>query len=140
MFAGLVLWNPVLDLRHTFLQPELPWGVENFGPAQRELLQRQGYLLVDGEFALGRVLFEEFGRYRPAEPFLTSRQPALVVHGDKDSYVSYDIAKTAAQARSHLPRTDRLGCLVHPKCTYLYQPSAGPRRRGGLEPVRRHPQ
>ena len=22
----LVLWNPVLDLRHTFLEPELAWG------------------------------------------------------------------------------------------------------------------
>jgi uncharacterized protein len=98
---SLVLWNPVLDLRRTFLQPELPWGVENFGSAQQELLQRQGYLLVDGEFALGRVLFEEFRNYRPVEHFLTAGQPALVVHGDKDSYVSYDIAKNAAQARKN---------------------------------------
>lgn len=99
--SSLVLWNPVLDLDRTFLQPELPWGMENFGSVQQGLLTRQGYLLVDGEFALGRVLFEEFRHYRPTEHFLAAAQPALVVHGDKDSYVSYDIARRAAQARPH---------------------------------------
>jgi pimeloyl-ACP methyl ester carboxylesterase len=96
---GLVLWNPVLDLRHTFLDPQLPWGVGNFGPAARQRLGREDFLLVDGEFELGGVLFEEMEHYRPAEPFLASPAPALIVHGDRDTCVSYDIAKAAAGAR-----------------------------------------
>jgi uncharacterized protein len=96
----LVMWNPVLDLEYTFVRPELPWGLENFGLVQQELLSRQGHLLVDGEFALGRVLFEEFQHYHPNEHFLASPQPTLVVHGDEDSYVSYEIAKNAAEAHS----------------------------------------
>jgi uncharacterized protein len=102
--AALVLWNPVLDLRRTFTDPELPWGLANFGPAQQQLLGEQGYLLVDGEFELGWVLFQEFRHYRPLECFEASRVPALVVHGDRDTYVSYDIARTAA---------DRPGCAFH---------------------------
>jgi alpha-beta hydrolase superfamily lysophospholipase len=102
---SLVLWNPVLDLRNTFVEPELPWGLENFNAAQRELLTSQGYLLVDGEYELGRVLFEEFHRYRPVDDFISSTVPALVVHGDHDGSVSYDIARTAAQRH-----TD---CVVH---------------------------
>ncbi|MGH3843113.1 MAG: alpha/beta hydrolase family protein [Pseudonocardiaceae bacterium] len=96
---ALVLWNPVLDLQHTFVNPSLPWGVENFSPAQQALLSSQGYLLVDDAFAMGRVLFEEMKHYYPLERFTRSQVPALVVHGDRDSAVSYDVAYAAAQAR-----------------------------------------
>jgi alpha-beta hydrolase superfamily lysophospholipase len=95
----LVLWNPVLDLRRTFVEPQLPWGKENYSPTQQDLLRSQGFLLMDGEFQLGRVLFEEFQHYRPDEYFTASAVPTLVVHGDQDSYVSYDIAREAAAAR-----------------------------------------
>jgi pimeloyl-ACP methyl ester carboxylesterase len=94
-----VLWNPVLDLRRTFLEPELPWGQENFGPAGQEALRRDGFLVVDGEFRLGRVLFSEFGRYAPLADFAAGHGPALVIHGDQDTYVSYMIARAAALSR-----------------------------------------
>ncbi|MGH3712937.1 MAG: hypothetical protein ACRDT4_05675, partial [Micromonosporaceae bacterium] len=56
--------------------------------------------LIDSEFALGRVLWEELRCYRPVEPFLKSSARTLVVHGDRDSYVSYDIAREAALSRA----------------------------------------
>ena len=99
----LALWNPVLDLQRTFVDPELPWGKENFSPDQQKLLSTQGFLMLDGEFEVGRVLFEEFHHYRPLDYLLASTVPALVVHGDRDSAVSYDIARQAAAAR---PATD----------------------------------
>ncbi|WP_328397950.1 alpha/beta hydrolase [Nocardia sp. NBC_00416] len=95
----LVLWNPVLDLRRTFLEPELAWGKENFGPEQQRRLDETGVLTVDGEFELGRVLFSEFEHYRPLDCFLESAVPALIVHGDRDTAVSYDIAVEAARVR-----------------------------------------
>ena len=99
----LVLWNPVLDLQRTFVKPELPWGEDNFSPDQLKLLSTQGFLMLDGEFEVGRVLFEEFHHYRPPDYLLASTVPALVVHGDGDSAVSYEIARQAAVAR---PATD----------------------------------
>lgn len=92
----LALWNPVLDLQKTFVYPELPWGRENFSPAQQALLRSQGYLLLDGEFEVGRVLFDELGRYAPLDAFEASIVPTLMIHGDQDSYVSYDIAHQVA--------------------------------------------
>lgn len=97
----LVLWNPVLDLQRTFVTPELPWGRENFSAEQQKLLSSQGFLVMDSEFEVGRVLFEEFGHYRPLDYFVASSAPALVVHGDQDSYVSYGIARAAASARGN---------------------------------------
>jgi alpha-beta hydrolase superfamily lysophospholipase len=99
----LVLWNPVLDLRRTFLSPELPWGRENFGPEQQKLLADHGFLVLDGEFEVGRVMFEEFHHYRPLDFLMAAAVPTLVVHGDRDSAVSYEIAREAAFAR---PDTD----------------------------------
>ena len=96
---SLVLWNPVLDLHRTFVEPTLPWAVENFGPPQQALLASQGFFSVEGTFEVGRVLFDEMRRYRPVDDFVDSRMPALVVHGDGDSAVPYDVAQAAANAR-----------------------------------------
>lgn len=95
----LVLWNPVLDLRHTFLEPELAWGVQNYGPEQQKHLQANGFLRVDDEFELGRVLFTEFEVYRPREQLLASSVPTLIVHGDHDTAVSYAVSADVAHTR-----------------------------------------
>lgn len=95
----LVLWNPVLDLRRTFVDPELPWGVENFSAEQQQRMATQGFLTLDGEFEVGRVLFQEFGHYQPMDYMLASEVPTLVVHGDRDSAVSFEIAQEAAAAK-----------------------------------------
>lgn len=96
-----VLWNPVLDLNRTFLEPELPWGKVNFGEAGQNQLQDKGFLTVDGEFDLGRVLFAEFARYQPLDDLLASSVNTLIVHGDRDSAVSYEISAEVARTRPH---------------------------------------
>ncbi|WP_017543817.1 alpha/beta hydrolase [Nocardiopsis prasina] len=98
---SLVLWNPVLDLGHTFLNPELPWGVENFSPEQQRELHANGRLLIDGEFPVSPVMWREFSLYDPLSAYTSSPIPSLVVHGDQDTYVSYDIARAAAFSRSN---------------------------------------
>lgn len=102
---SLVLWNPVLDLHRTFVEPILPWAVENFGPAQQALLASQGYFSIEGTFEVGRVMFEEMRHYRPIDNFVSSRVPALMIHSDRDSAVPYDIARAAADTRG--------GCDFH---------------------------
>ncbi|MGH3798641.1 MAG: alpha/beta hydrolase [Pseudonocardiaceae bacterium] len=99
----LALWNPVLDLQRTFVNPELPWGKENYSPDQQKLLSTQGFLVIDDEFEVGRVLFGEFHHYRPLDYLVASTVPALVVHGDQDNAVSYEIARQAAAIK---PNTD----------------------------------
>jgi pimeloyl-ACP methyl ester carboxylesterase len=94
---GLVLWNPVLDLRRTFLEPELPRGRELYG-SSAESFAEQGFLRVR-EFQLDALLFDEFTRYDPRRGFLDWPGPALIIHGDQDQHVSHTIARSAASAR-----------------------------------------
>ncbi|TCO65958.1 alpha/beta hydrolase [Actinocrispum wychmicini] len=85
----LALWNPVLDLQRTFVHPELPWGNENFNVSQAA----QGFLMLDDEFEVGRVQFEEFHHYKPLKYLTANIVPTLVVHGDQDTAVSYEITR-----------------------------------------------
>jgi pimeloyl-ACP methyl ester carboxylesterase len=67
----LVLWNPVLDLRRTFVEPELPWGQQNFHAGAWTAAERDGFLLLDGEFQLGRSSWTNCtatGRWRRSSP------------------------------------------------------------------------
>ncbi|WP_344252511.1 alpha/beta hydrolase [Pseudonocardia hydrocarbonoxydans] len=93
----LVLWNPVLDLRRTFLEPELPWGLDNFTPEAWAAAGRDGFLLLDGEFEMGRVLLAELKRYQPLEALAAlATTPVLVIHGEKDTYVSFEVSRDAS--------------------------------------------
>lgn len=95
---GLVLWNPVLDLKRTFIEPELPWAKTSFHPESVQSMVESGFLLLDGSFEVGRVLYEEMRALDPLACFHRTQLPSLVIHGDRDTYVSYDIARNACQA------------------------------------------
>ncbi|WP_190812839.1 alpha/beta hydrolase [Saccharopolyspora pogona] len=98
---SVALWQPVLDLRRTFLEPELPRGRQLYYDLSS--LQQRGFLDIEGRFELGARLFEEFAELDPRAAFLASDIPALVVHGDVDEHVSYEVAHEVAARR---PRTD----------------------------------
>ncbi|MFJ9213329.1 hypothetical protein [Streptomyces sp. NPDC102264] len=111
--AALVLWNPVLDVRRTLLKPELPWVVANFGPTAMARLAEDGFLVLNSVFPLGRVLFAEMPRYRPIEAYAAHSPAALVLHGDRDSHVSFDIARRAAETIRHWELLHPLSGATH---------------------------
>jgi pimeloyl-ACP methyl ester carboxylesterase len=94
---SMVLWQPVLDLRRTFLAPELLRARKLYG--NKESLRDKGFLDIEGRFELGARLFEEFAELDPLAAFLAGDVPALVVHGDADEHISHDIARDAAASR-----------------------------------------
>jgi len=95
--TSIVLWNPVLDLDNTFLNPTLPWGIANFGQGRLPELEKKGFLLIDNHFRLGLALWNEFSLYKPLDKLLYSTLPNLIVHGRYDTSVSYEIAASASK-------------------------------------------
>lgn len=95
----LVLWNPVLDLVDTFVEPTLPWGREQFGDVARTKLRQHGTSLTDATFHLGRVMFSEMAVLDPLAVLGASAVPLLIVHGDRDMSVSYDVSRRTAEGR-----------------------------------------
>jgi uncharacterized protein len=94
---ALVLWNPTLDLRRTFVEPELPWGKRNFNPNAVARLRSDGFFLLDGEYRIGRALHAELTAFDPLERFIASPLRSVIVHGDRDTYVPYDVSARAAE-------------------------------------------
>jgi len=89
----LILLNPVLDYDATFLNPIVEWGKETFNKEGYKYLERNGYILLDGEHELGAKLVAEFRIIKPFEFLENIKCPVLTIHGDKDSLVPYKISK-----------------------------------------------
>ena len=98
---GLVLWNPVLDLRRTFIESSLPWGRRNFSEESIRHLNSHGYLLLDDSFEIGCVLYEEMKQYDPYHCFIKSSIPSIIIHGSRDSYVPYDVSRAACEEQKN---------------------------------------
>lgn len=91
----LVLWNPVLDLRRTFIQPLMPKPRRFFNAAGYAHLQNHGYLLLEG-FQVGRCLVEEMRRIEPFDAMRLIECPVLTLHGENDSYVPFETSEAYA--------------------------------------------
>lgn len=98
----LVLWNPVLSLADTFLEPSLPWGRKNFGRRRiQDALLDGGVVQVDEEFTLAATVFVEMEHYDIETCFAGVGLETLVVHGTADEYVSYDVAARACTGKEN---------------------------------------
>ena len=87
----LVLWNPVLDLQHTFTRPQMPWGKALFSEEKRAEMERTGVLHI-GAHSYGRRLFEEMETHFPYRVLEGLAIPVLTVHGDRDEITSYALS------------------------------------------------
>lgn len=96
----MVLWNPVLDLRKTFLDPTLPWAKQSFNTQGYAFLEEHGYMLLDGFFKLGRTLIDEMKTIKPFEQMQRILCPVLTLHGDQDTYVPFTVAEKYARCNS----------------------------------------
>lgn len=96
--SKLVLWNPVLDLLKTFIDPVLPWGKASFNTESLNKMLMTGSLFIDGEFEISSILIDEFKLYKLIERLREYNIKTMIIHGDKDTYVPFDVAEDTANA------------------------------------------
>lgn len=90
--VSMVLWNPVLDLRRTFLVPETAWARDNFVDGGRSYT-RPGVFIIDDHFEAPESLLEEMLEYDIVSDLSRVEAPVLTIHGDADTYVPYDVSE-----------------------------------------------
>lgn len=90
---ALVLANPVLDYEKAFLEPTTPWAKKVFKDAV-ESIKKDGFIKIGSRnFKIGVKLFEEMKNFFPYKELGKYKRPLLVVHGTKDSKVSFQDAR-----------------------------------------------
>ncbi len=93
---------PVLSYQRTFLEPETDWARDLFSPQRLRELEDTGRLYFDSEFCIGHRLVEEMRVIRPDIALAGIQQRVLVVHGDRDSMVPYDVTVQACRGLQHV--------------------------------------
>jgi pimeloyl-ACP methyl ester carboxylesterase len=96
----IVLWNPVLNLQDTFVRPKTPWARKNFSGRNVKNIFKTGTFRIDKQFQVGAVFWEELHHFRPDTSLAKTKLPILILHGDRDSYVPFSIAKTFSKRRA----------------------------------------
>jgi alpha-beta hydrolase superfamily lysophospholipase len=95
---GIVLWNPVLDPKATFLDSTTNFSRGAFSEALRPAVVRQLEWSVEG-FKLGYSLLSEIDRY-PFKKIWTvgTLSSAIVFHGDQDDIVPFKLTQSVLRA------------------------------------------
>ena len=93
---AVVLIAPVLDYVKTFLEPRTPWASASFTREALASLDTRGYLVLDGDAKLSPLLIGEFRQVKPWEALSRVRAPCLIIHGDRDSMVPFEVSRDLA--------------------------------------------
>lgn len=89
---SLILLNPVLDYSGHMLFSKWFWENDKISAKGNELLKTQGWL-PHREFRMGSKLIDELSHSQSFEKMECPSIPILIVHGNKDSVVSFEIAQ-----------------------------------------------
>ncbi len=97
---SLVLLNPLLNYGEHMLFSKWFWVDEKISDKGNELLKTQGWL-PHGNFSMGPKLIDELSNLKSFEKINCPSIPVLVVHGNKDSVVSFEIAQNYSDSNSN---------------------------------------
>jgi len=92
MIQCIILIAPVIDYEATFLKPRTEWAKASFNQIALKELTKKGYLYLDKSFKLSARLIEEFRFIKPYEILDKIQIPVLLIHGEKDSMVPFEIS------------------------------------------------
>ncbi|MCA1605275.1 MAG: alpha/beta hydrolase, partial [Acidobacteria bacterium] len=95
--TSLIMFNPLLNYRKRLIDDKPYWHNGQISDeAGRELLH-QRYLVHSPTFKLGRPLLNELFYLQPHTVLGDIQAPTLIVHGTKDTFISVESSRWAAQ-------------------------------------------
>lgn len=97
IIRSIILISPVLSYQRTFLIPETPWAKSVFNDDKFSQLATTNRLYVDDEFPISSRLVEEMRIIDPEAALTKVKQRVILIHGESDSMVPYQVSKSIAQ-------------------------------------------
>ena len=89
IIKALVLWNPLLDYTD-ILHPTTAWNKENWGSAAFARVAQNGFTEIGSrKYKVGKALLDEMKALTPWKELQKIHIPVLFVHGDTDTYISF---------------------------------------------------
>lgn len=102
LIKGIVLISPVLSYKRTFLNPETEWAQSIFNSRTLSELQNTSKLYLDNDFPISNRLVEEMKLIRPENDITEIKQNIVIIHGDADSMVPYNVSKDIATLSNNI--------------------------------------
>lgn len=100
--ATLNLICPVLDYEATFLKPSTEWAKELFNSNTLSDAFNSGFLYMTDEFNIDVKLLLEMELIQPYKALREIKTPILIIHGEADSMVPYDISAKYVAGQNHI--------------------------------------
>jgi uncharacterized protein len=115
--SGIVLWNPVLNIRGVFYKPKSHWGIQHFGISGRRALIDTGYVTLESGFRFGAGLYDEIRDLQVDSTFLRCECPMVIFQAKDDRFVSYRAVKRLASRHG--------ACSVHAvkRSSHMFEPA-----------------
>ena len=83
---GLILLNPVLDIKKTFISPGTAWSQKSINEKSISHLDEVGFIKLD-DYKMGPDLVSEFSQLSLLPSFIDLDIPIFILHGDDDNMV-----------------------------------------------------
>ncbi|MGI9001004.1 MAG: alpha/beta hydrolase [Pseudonocardia sp.] len=102
MVVAFALWNPVLDVRATFVDPGTTWSKNSINEKSLAELDAGvvSYLMLE-DFRLGKCMVNDIRRTRLPVLLRSINVPILAFHGDLDDIVPIDLTRKAFGERTN---------------------------------------
>ena len=97
---SLVLLNPLLDYSEHMLFSKWFWNNDEISVKGNEILKAQEWL-PHREFRMSSNLISELSNLKSFEKMKHLSNPVLVIHGNKDGVVSFEIAKEYSNSNNN---------------------------------------
>lgn len=93
----IILVAPVLSYKKTFLEPETEWAKSIINNKTLKDMLRTKTLFINESFPISIRLIGEMIIIQPELAISEIKQDIIIIHGDADSMVPYDVSKSIAK-------------------------------------------
>lgn len=93
---NLILFNPLFDYKRRFVDEKAYWSDDRLDGLMAAELDRRGYVEHSPSFRLGRAMLNEVFHLSARDALARITVPTLILHGNKDTFISIDSSREAA--------------------------------------------